>query len=45
VLWQDSPQAATIALGTSQEITKIVLDGGIFMDVYPADNTWQPSAE
>jgi hypothetical protein len=40
-LWQDSPQAATIALGTEQEITKLVLDGGIFMDVTPPDNTWE----
>jgi hypothetical protein len=40
VLWQDSPHAATIALGTSQEISNLFLDGGIFMDASPANNTW-----
>jgi hypothetical protein len=40
-LWQHSPQAATIALGTDQDVAKLVLDGGIFMDVYPQDNTWE----
>jgi hypothetical protein len=39
-LWQASPQAATIALGTNQDVTQLVLDGGIFMDVAPANNTW-----
>ena len=42
-LWQNSPHAATIALATNQEITKLVLDGGIFMDVTPPDNTWEPA--
>ncbi|MFN8464479.1 MAG: M1 family metallopeptidase [Caldilineaceae bacterium] len=44
-LWQNSPHAATIALGTTQDITKLVLDGGIFMDVTPPDNTWEPAAQ
>ena len=39
-LWQNSPHAATIALATDQEMTKLVLDGGIFMDATPPDNTW-----
>jgi hypothetical protein len=42
-LWQNPPHAATIALAANQEITKLVLDGGIFMDVTPPDNTWQPA--
>jgi hypothetical protein len=42
-LWQNSPHAATIALGTTQDITRLVLDGGIFMDATPPDNTWEPA--
>ena len=42
-LWQNSPHAATIALGTTQEITKLLLDGGIFMDATPPNNTWEPA--
>ncbi len=42
-LWQNSPHAATIALGTDQEITKLVLDGGIFMDANPRNNSWEPA--
>ena len=42
-LWQNSPHAATIALGTTQDITKLLLDGGIFMDATPANNTWEPA--
>jgi hypothetical protein len=44
-LWQNSPHAATIALAADQEITKLVLDGGIFVDTTPDDNTWQPAAQ
>lgn len=40
-LWQNSPHAATISLAAGQDVTKLVLDGGIFMDVTPADNTWE----
>jgi aminopeptidase N len=42
-LWQNSPDSATIALGTDQDITKLVLDGGIFLDITDPDNTWEPA--
>jgi aminopeptidase N len=42
-LWQNSPDSATIALGTTQDIAKLVLDGGIFLDITDPDNTWEPA--
>lgn len=41
--WQNSPHAATISLAADQEIAKLVLDGGIFMDANPRNNTWEPA--
>ena len=39
-LWQHDAHAATIALATNQDITKLELDGGIFMDATQPNNTW-----
>ena len=40
-LWQNDAHAATIALAADQDVTALTLDGGIFMDATPPNNTWQ----
>jgi hypothetical protein len=40
-IWQDTPQTATIPIKSTQKLKSLTLDGGIFMDFNPADNTWK----
>jgi len=40
-IWQDSPQMATIQISSTQTLKSLTLDGGIFMDLNPGDNTWE----
>lgn len=40
-IWKDSPQMATIPIRSTQTLKSLTLDGGIFMDLNPADNTWE----
>ena len=39
-IWKANPQSATVELKVDGTIKHISLDGGIFMDVNPADNVW-----
>jgi hypothetical protein len=39
-IWQANQKTATIALKGKKEIKKISLEGGIFMDATPKNNTW-----
>lgn len=39
-VWKTNQKRATIALKNKKEIKKVTLDGGIFMDATPANNTW-----
>jgi len=40
-IWKDTPQTATIPINTPKKLKLLTLDGGIFMDFNPADNTWE----
>ncbi len=40
-LWQNNQQAQTVSINTKKTIQSITLDGGIFMDYTPADNSWK----
>ena len=40
-IWQDSPQMATIQISSAKNLKSLTLDGGIFMDLNPTDNTWE----
>ena len=42
-IWQDSPQMATLQISSTQTLKSLTLDGGIFMDLNPTDNTWESS--
>lgn len=42
-IWKDSPQMATIQIRSTQKLKSLTLDGGIFVDSNPADNTWKSS--
>ena len=44
-VWQDSPDAVTVTIETDQEVKSVTLDGGIFIDVNTADNTWSSDVE
>ncbi|OXG08466.1 hypothetical protein BC749_104136 [Flavobacterium araucananum] len=39
-VWQTNQKQATIALKNKKEIKQVTLDGGIFMDATPANNSW-----
>jgi heat shock protein HslJ len=39
-VWRDSPTAATITLASGKEPVSVTLEGGIFVDATPADNSW-----
>ncbi len=39
-VWQASPESATITLDTAKTVVTLTLDGGIFMDATPPNNTW-----
>ena len=39
-VWQANQKLAAVTVKSSKQIKKVVLDGGIFMDATPADNTW-----
>ncbi|KAF2333672.1 M1 family metallopeptidase [Flavobacterium daemonense] len=39
-IWETNQKLALIDLKTKKQIKQIVLDGGIFMDATPANNTW-----
>ncbi len=42
-IWQDSPHTVTIGIESSKKLKSLSLDGGIFMDFNPSDNTWKSS--
>jgi len=42
-IWQETPQTATIQINSPKKLKSLTLDGGIFMDFNPADNTWKGS--
>jgi aminopeptidase N len=39
-VWQANQKLATIDLKSKKQIKQITLDGGIFMDATPANNSW-----
>ncbi|QGK72709.1 M1 family metallopeptidase [Flavobacterium sp. SLB02] len=39
-VWQTNQKRTTIALKNKKEIKQVVLDGGIFMDATPNNNSW-----
>lgn len=39
-IWRDDPVAATVTVPGNGVIRRVTLDGGIWMGVTPADNTW-----
>lgn len=39
-IWEANQKQATVTLPTEKNITSLKLDGGIFMDANPKDNTW-----
>jgi aminopeptidase N len=39
-IWKGSLQTATVAIDSSKELKSLTLEGGIFMDVSPENNTW-----
>ncbi len=41
-IWKADPKLARITIPGKKDIRSLVLDGGIFMDANPADNSWQP---
>ena len=44
-VWKDSPQTVTVTIPTDQEVKSVTLDGGIFIDANPADNTWSSETD
>ncbi|WP_237487845.1 M1 family metallopeptidase [Hufsiella arboris] len=40
-VWKANEKAATVTLKSSKKIASVVLDGEIFMDAKPADNSWK----
>ncbi|WP_432807753.1 M1 family metallopeptidase [Pantanalinema sp. GBBB05] len=42
-IWQETPQMAIIQIKSNKTLKSLTLDGGIFMDFNPADNTWKGS--
>jgi len=44
VIWRDTPQATTVTIDTAKTAISLTLDGGIFIDAAPADNTWRNPA-
>jgi hypothetical protein len=40
-IWQDTPQTATLQINSNKPLKSLTLDGGIFVDFNPADNTWE----
>ena len=39
-IWEANQKMTTINLKGSKKITAITIDGGLFMDATPLDNTW-----
>jgi hypothetical protein len=39
-IWKANQKLATVSFAGTKKIASVVLDGGIFMDATPADNTW-----
>jgi hypothetical protein len=39
-IWQTDAELATISLPTSKTLRSLTVDGGIWMDANPGDNTW-----
>lgn len=39
-VWKNNPKRVTVDLKNKKEIKQITLDGGIFMDATPYNNTW-----
>lgn len=40
-VWKDTPRSTTFAVPTSKGLQSLAVDSGIFVDFYPADNTWK----
>jgi hypothetical protein len=40
IVWKDNQQEITVSFKTAKTVKSITLDGGIFMDANPKDNTW-----
>ncbi|SHH41973.1 M1 family metallopeptidase [Flavobacterium defluvii] len=40
VVWEKNQKSISVALNTKKQIKKVTLDGGIFMDATPDNNTW-----
>ena len=40
-IWKDSTQVATVSINSSKQLKSLSLDGGIFVDFNPSNNTWK----
>ena len=40
-IWKANPKSASIQFNGAKGVTAIVIDGGIFMDATPGDNSWK----
>ena len=40
VIWRDSPKVAAVEIETPKEVMTVTLNGGIYLDYTPTDNTW-----
>lgn len=40
-IWQANQKQAAVKISTKKKIRSLVLDGGIFMDATPSDNSWK----
>jgi hypothetical protein len=43
-IWQSNQQLTTVKIYSKKKIESISLDGGIFMDADPSNNTWKEKA-
>ena len=43
-IWQNNLQQATVKVSVSKKVASVNLDGGIFMDADPSNNTWKEKA-
>jgi hypothetical protein len=39
-IWRDTPEVATVTITSTKELQSVTLDGGIFVDLTPPNNTW-----
>lgn len=40
-VWKDGSKTITVTVPTTKKVQSVTLDGGIWMDATPADNTWK----